>query len=151
MIIITSDASWCPITKAVGFGCCIETESGKLFASGSMLNAESAKLAEVEAALAALYMAIKYETIFPESKILVRMDCQSAIRILMGEDPCDDPELSKARSQFAKIVPHVKFEYVEAHKDQGDLKHRIHNECDRLARNAMRARRFEVQEKQNAN
>lgn len=81
LITVMSDASFCPTTKAAGYGYWIACDRGKIAGSGAFrVDVPSSGVAELLAAVNAIDRACKEGLVEKGDMILVQSDCLSAVK-----------------------------------------------------------------------
>jgi ribonuclease HI len=150
LVTILSDASYCPETRAGGYGYYAVSERGRSHGGGPMkaLRANSQD-AEMCAAVNAVHFALKYGIAVPGDALVMQMDCTGAMDKLKGAE-CPDGD--SALHQWADLIHSnglsVSFRHVKAHVTYAEARKSprlwCNWLCDRHARDGMREARAQV-------
>ncbi len=136
---IIVDASWCPETKAGGYGFWIASNRGKV-GGGHALNGaiESSTLAEMQAVCNALFIAKNEGYVFPGDEVLVQTDCRAAIQGFEGYRTTEGAE-AEARNTYLKLNQsiYVELRHVKGHSRSLLNRFRAQSRCDYNAYQAM--------------
>lgn len=150
-VTILADASWCPDTKAAGYGFWVASARGKTPGGGSMRETVSGSLpAEMMAVCNALHAAIDLQLVKSGDVVLMQIDCVAAIkRFTAGYSPAVKDE-KRAYKFFKELTKThriaVLFKHVKAHTSGHDARHKSNNHCDTRAKDGMRAMRQRIRE-----
>jgi ribonuclease HI len=140
------DASWCPETGAAGYGYWIASDRGKLGGGDSLQKkVSSSNVAEMQAIVNAIAIAIKRGFVHQGETALVQTDCQAAILGLQGrrELNCEEAE---AQRIFREITrgSHFVLRHVKGHTGRKEARFSANRHCDIRAREAMRKARSKI-------
>lgn len=147
-ITVIADASWCPDTKAAGYGFWIASARGKLPGSGAFKHLiVSSNIAEMKALINALYAGIKENLITTGDHILFQSDCMTAIGYLQQSIPISQNN-KYALDSFLDIINKYKLtfqvKHVKGHTKGGNARLNCNIACDRSAKKAMRSKRNSI-------
>lgn len=150
---LITDASWCPDTKAAGFGgwCAGTAGSGKV--GGAIMEAlPTSQVAEAVAVCNAIWMAMDKGLLVANTDLLIQIDNQNVIRLYKDEASPANVHEQKAVDWFFAVVEkynlNVTFRYIKSHHDEDEARYNCHNLCDKEAKTFMRHRRSAIRAQQ---
>lgn len=145
-VTIIADASYCPQTRAAGYGYWVASERGKAPGGGSMRGpVDGSGAAEMMAVCNAIYDALKLGLVEPGDHLLVQTDCQSAILAFDGQRQVMTRDELAAKRSFADLCTRnrlrVRLRHVKGHTNRREARYVTNNRCDQRAREGMQAAR----------
>lgn len=156
-VTIIADASFCPQTKAAGYGFWIACERAKRGGSGEVKTPVVNNIAsEMIALVNGLYKAHKWGLVQKGDEVLLQTDCQSAISAFeLRRNKITDQEIELVQYMqkfIAAVGIKVSYRHVKGHT-KGEMakapRHFINNQCDKWAGEAMLRARRKIQREQN--
>lgn len=146
---LITDASWCPDTKAAGFGgwCAGSSGSGKV-GGAIMEQLPTSQVAEAVAVCNAVWMSMDKGLLLPNAHLLIQIDNQNVIKLYNDLALPSNNHEKKAVEWFNAFMKKYgisyRFKYIKAHHVSGESKHYCHNLCDQEAKTFMRHRRSQI-------
>lgn len=144
-VTIISDASWCPETRAAGYGYWIACERGKGPGGGSLrMLCSGSNAAEMMAIVRAVADGLKQGFIEPGDQLLIQTDSQAAIdafthkRSVGGDERLAYDEMRKLLNG-RRIT--TRFKHVKGHSNVQDARSVTNRMCDQRAKAGMKAMR----------
>ena len=133
-VTIFADASFCPNTKAAGFGGWAKYgQQGTVFkAGGRLYQCQTPTDAEYEAILEMLRRMIKRNIPVEKTILVIQSDCKPAIQRCKTRRP---------REIFDLPVRAIKFKWVKAHQGGVNARSYVNEFCDETAKYYMRGER----------
>lgn len=146
---LITDASWCPDTKAAGFGgwCAGTMGSGKV--GGAIVDLlPSSQVAETVAVCNAIWMSMDKGLLVPNTELLIQIDNLNVIKLFEGKREPSNKHERKAFDWFKQTMYkhelRITFRYIKSHNNEAETKYYCHNLCDKEAKSFMRHRRSQV-------
>jgi ribonuclease HI len=157
---VFADASWCPNTKAGGWGCWIKNE----FSTNTYSGAFKAPLpcsaaAEFSAAANALHIGIKKGHVARNGLVVMQTDCEKVLMAMSRDyrrewsakhrQRCGFPGLNTAEMTALRALHslastanvELRWKHVRGHQGGGNARSWVNERCDSLAKAAMREAR----------
>ena len=155
LVTILTDASWCPQTKAAGWGAWIATDRGKKQTGGAFKSMVPCNTtAEVLAITHALYKAITNGLLFKNDTVLIQTDSIPAISLLSTTRRSSNQLEADSLFYFMNLCLDnnltVHFKHVKAHTNREEARFKANTLCDAIAKNFMRTARKKLQNEANA-
>jgi len=146
LVTIMVDASWCPDTKAAGYGAWLASERRRCRFTGQIQSTVSqAMVAEEMAIVNAIAGALKRGVALAGDTILVRTDCQAAIQLLQKyrkPSAKEEDEIVSAFDYFVKKYGlQMRFKHIKGHSSNQNRASVSNTVCDRHAREQMQKAR----------
>lgn len=146
-VTIISDASFCPNTKAAGYGGWVVCDRGNNANGGPLRGAPNSGAAETMAICNVIWEGLKAKLIQPGDELIVQTDCATAIKVYEEARWTNEME-GKAfkwlNDQLRMYNLHVEFRHVKGHSDVQDTRSRAQRYCDERARSAMQKERSKI-------
>lgn len=145
LVTIITDASFCPHTRAGGYGCWIASDRGRGEYGGPLNDTSDSSEAEAKAACNGLHHAITNGLVKQGDRILIQMDCKPALSLFKEERPSRLAE--RAALEWLKDTAQrnnltLLFRHVKGHNTNSVASRSIAQEkCDKLARKYMELER----------
>lgn len=150
-VTIITDASWCDMTQAGGYGYWVACERGRERGGAAFrVRPSSSLIAEMMAMVNGLCQAVRSGLVMAGDRVLIQTDCQAAIDIFSGKtDPHNREELQvlthmKRALKSSSLV--VEYRHVKGHTAGNTPRTYVNNYCDHQARTAMRKLRQNIKE-----
>lgn len=152
-VTIIADASHCPETHAAGYGFWIASERGKNGGSGAFKELVATNnQAEMMALVNGLHTACKRGLVQAKDAVLLQTDCMHAIGAFEGKRTNMPPKEQELVSYMRKLCTTmeitVSFRHVKGHTAGLDPRSFVNNQCDALAKKAMRRARSAIRAQQ---
>lgn len=146
LVTIIADASYCPMTKAAGYGWWLASERRKVGGGGEVRDrVDGSSAAEMIALVNALYIAANNALVLKGDHILFQTDCMSAIDAFEGKRTIltKDERAAKKRIYDLKREHGVTFSFrhVKGHTNRAEARYVTNNLCDARAKAGMRKAR----------
>ena len=145
-VTILTDASFCPNTKAAGYGGWIASDRGKTMVGGAFKTSIScSEVAELAAVANVVSKATRLGLILPEDHLLIQVDCLRVINVTMGwSEPylVGEADIHKYLVGLLSEFSTYRFKHVKAHTSGYDKRTRSNNHCDLEAKRHMKAVRL---------
>lgn len=146
LVTIICDASFCPDTGVAGYGYWIASNRGKRGGSGAMKGTcANNTVAEMQAVVNALHVAVKSELVQAGDTVLIQTDCYGAIDTFNGFRKKIHAEEKSTVEAFLKVKTEaqviVDFRHVKGHTRQTGARFATNRKCDQDARAHMRKAR----------
>lgn len=156
IVTLFCDASWCPRTRAAGWGAWVKSDrvcKGHLYQGAFLESCLGAGDAEIMGATNALHYALRDGVAGDQDVILFQLDSMRAIEVIHGAFPAeltlsDVEQRAKGRLEIMRQergltfrTKHVKGHY---HGDERTSRHSVNQACDRMARRQMEGMRARV-------
>lgn len=153
-VTIIADASYCPNTKAGGWGIWVASERGKHGDGGAFeKQVDGSCAAEMMAVVNGLHRATKYNLAQKGDHILLQTDCQSAIDAFSGKRNIYNKDEAKAKKMLyaikLKIGLTLSFRHVKGHSKSKEARYVTNNLCDERAKKGMRLARSKFKDTSN--
>lgn len=145
-VTVMTDASWCPDTKAGGFGYWVVSDRGRHGGGGELKQLPGcATEAEMMAVVNGLHCALKLAIAQKGDGILIQTDCQWAITVFNLVSLSNLPENAKQFLPILKAFKALKekhelrivFRHVKGHSVRKNPRYIANNMCDKRARQGM--------------
>ena len=147
-ITIITDASFCPNTKAAGYGVWIASQHGRKAFKGMLEKATDNNVAEAMAIGNALWHGCQSGLIKRGSNILIQSDSETAIRVAKGEYAGKNPQLIKVMRYVLGVQERfglvLRYKHVPGHTKGEDSRTRSQIQCDRDAGEQMQLMRARI-------
>lgn len=118
-ITIIADASYCPQTKAAGYGVWVNGCFGKSPFEGQLEKPACNNTAEIMAIANALWHALHNKLVYARSRVLIQTDSDTAIRMFEGKtDPKNDQQVKAkyyVRDTIRRFNLSVEYRHVPGH------------------------------------
>lgn len=149
LVTIIADASFCPETKAAGYGYWVISQRGRNGGGGSFKNKlDSASAAEMMAVVNAIYFAMKTNVALACDELLIQTDCMAAIDAFLKRRERLTKDETAALGVFSKIKARmnlkVSFRHVRGHTRVQDARSITNRLCDSRAKKGMREVRNQI-------
>ena len=148
-VTIIADASFCPDTNVAGYGYWIASNRGKVGGGDEMKGrVPSSIVAEMQAAVNALYIAARQSLVQHGDSVLIQTDCQAAIDTFEGRrESLNDKEVEALTALIhvrSKLELTILFKHVKGHTRNREARFVTNNLCDERAKDAMRRARARI-------
>ena len=154
IVTIMSDASFCPKTKASGWGVWAKSERGSFSAGGNFKSDPGHSTdAEAMAIAVAVFAAFRQGVAAAGDRLIIQTDCMTMVRAYTGHHLM--PKLSREKNKTLestikytrKLIKSNKCEFevrhVEAHAPSKGKRNFVNNICDAKAKEHMTMQRKE--------
>lgn len=146
-VTIISDASFCPNTKAAGYGGWVVCDRGNNANGGPLRGAPNSGAAETMAICNVVWEGLKAGLIQRGDNLIVQTDCATAIKVYQEARWTSDVEGSAFKwlnDQLRKYHLTVEFRHVKGHSNVQDTRSKAQRFCDERARIAMQKERSKI-------
>lgn len=143
-VTIIADASYCPDTKAAGYGYWIASERGKRGGGGPLRSPiDGSGAAEMMALCNALTVAINAKLVLEGDFVLLQTDCQSALYAFEGLRNHSMTRHEREACVALRELQHANklkfgFRHVKGHSNRAEARYITNNRCDERAKEGMR-------------
>lgn len=148
LVTLMTDASVCDVEKVAGFGMWVVSKRGKL-GYGDYIPKPicDSYIAEIEAAIHSLAVALVRGLIQKKDRVLVQLDNQGAIDCLRFKEVSRSDAL-EAQDTWRKLINAydltIELRHVKGHSQDKNKRFVSNNICDKRAKQAMRHYRDQV-------
>lgn len=140
-ITIIADASYCPQTKAAGYGAWIAGQYGKAPYEGQLPKPVCNNTAEIMAIANALWHGMKDRLIFANANLLIQTDSLTAIKLFEGSiDPKNTQQVEAkhyVRDLMRRYNLKVTYRHVAGHTGGKTQRSKAQQHCDDRAKAQM--------------
>lgn len=146
-VTIISDASFCPNTKAAGYGGWVVCNRGNNANGGPLRGAPDNNAAETMAICNVIWEGMKAKLIHPGDHLIVQTDCSTAIKVYKEASWKSEQEgvaFKWLNDQLRKYNLTIEFRHVKGHTSTQDQRSKAQRFCDERARSAMRLERSKI-------
>lgn len=146
-VTIISDASFCPNTKAAGYGGWVVCNRGNNANGGPLRGAPDSGAAETMAICNVIWEGMKAKLIHPGDHLIVQTDCATAIKVYKEARWTSEQEgvaFKWLNDQLRKYNLTIEFRHVKGHTSNQDQRSKAQRFCDERARSAMRLERSKI-------
>lgn len=152
-VTILTDASWCPETRATGYGYWIASARGKRPGGNVMQPAQNSSHAEMMAIANSLHVAVNAGLVEPGDEVLIQTDSIDAIAGLKGERlkyETFTPEMGLVRQFVIQFIEKnrltLEYRHVKGHSNRPESRFKANNHCDERAKGFMRKERKRIRQ-----
>lgn len=147
-VTIIADASWCPDTKAAGYGYWIACQRGRRNGGGTIRRQVStSQVAEMMAVVNGIWHGMVEGYIVRGDVLLVQTDCQNAINLFRAGDRGTTEE-REVLAFLGKLVQAneltLNLRHVKGHTSGDTPRTYVNNVCDKVAKKHMRGMRHHL-------
>lgn len=146
-VTIVSDASFCPDTKAAGYGGWVVCNRGNNANGGAIRGAPNSGAAETMAICNVIWEGLKANLIYVGDHLIVQTDCATAIKVYEEARWTNEAEGSAFKwlnDQIRKYNLTIEFRHVKGHSNVKDQRSKAQRFCDERARSAMKLERSKI-------
>ena len=146
-VTIISDASFCPNTKAAGYGGWVVCNRGNNANGGPLRGAPDNNAAETMAICNVIWEGLKANLIQSGDHLIVQTDCSTAIKVYKEASWKSEQEGTAFKwlnDQLRKYNLTIEFRHVKGHTSNQDQRSKAQRFCDERARSAMRLERSKI-------
>lgn len=148
-ITIITDASFCPVTKAAGYGIWIAAAAhGRKAFEGPLDKPADNNVAEAMAIGNALWHGFNSGLLSADCNILIQSDSESAIRAASGEYTGNNKQLHNVANYVRKLQQEyrltLRYKHVPGHTKGADNRTRAQIKCDEAAGRQMQLQRSQI-------
>lgn len=146
-VTIISDASFCPNTKAAGYGGWVVCDRGNNASGGPLNGAPTSGAAETMAICNVVWEGFKANLIQCGDHLTIQTDCATAIKVYKEARWTSAVEGSAFKwlnDQARKYNLTIEFRHVKGHSNVQDTRSKAQRFCDERARSAMQKERSKI-------
>lgn len=146
-VTVMSDASFCPNTKAAGYGGWVVCDRGNNANGGAIKGAPNSGAAETMAICNVIWEGFNAKLIQPNDYLIVQTDCATAIKVYEEARWTSEAEGSAFKwlnDQIRKFNLTIEFRHVKGHSNVQDTRSKAQRFCDERARSAMQKERSKI-------